>query len=251
MDDGVTDSALAVKQSDDPCRQAREIVERFNDIHARQGLGLIERYNKGDLQMGVRYALADEANYGFVIRADIGGRWKGDIIGRKTRSADCEPLGFRPDGEQAPVFPLNVEAMEGVKQLIPSTIRLQRFKEASFALGKPLYEFRSLVSFQGLEFGLAGADGEISLFGFRYVEAVSESRAEQIETASDGVEIGASLDAETERKRLLFHRYYDIVRRWRFCLFDSYAAIRVDPPGDPLLEGWELGYGPVNACLGI
>jgi hypothetical protein len=41
------------------------------------------------------------------------------------------------------------------------------------------------------------------------------------------------------------------VRSWRWLLFDDQIEIALPPGGEASFEGWELGYGPVNACLSV
>jgi hypothetical protein len=54
-----------------------------------------------------------------------------------------------------------------------------------------------------------------------------------------------------ERERVFLDSYYHIVSRWRWLLFDNDFDVIAEPTFDPFTEGWQLGYGPINAGVSI
>jgi len=149
------------------------------------------------------------------------------------------------DREQSVVLTHNIELMECPKGVIPSLIRFQRFDDTTFHVGQPLYKFRALV-ITAPKLIQGTGDWEIDPVWVRYAVAVRQSTREDIKGASDDVDIGTRFDAERERERLFFNRYYDIVRGMRIHLFESYADICLEPRSELVLKGWEIGYGPIN-----
>jgi len=63
--------------------------------------------------------------------------------------------------------------------------------------------------------------------------------------------VGADLDIEGEGKRLFLDRHYEAVRVAQFQIFKSNLYVEFHPSFKALTERWEMGYGPVNAGLGL
>jgi hypothetical protein len=94
-------------------------------------------------------------------------------------------------------------------------IRFERFDFDSFALGKPLYKFRSLVSSQALKDGFGRSDGEIVVVRVLHAIATGHRTREDVQAAPDGIDVGPGFDHEGERKRRLLDCYHDLVRNVR------------------------------------
>lgn len=244
-----SENSRLIEKPDDRAGQAAELTQRFNDwTHPRHSkIGLAERYARGELYYGVRLPFGDYAQYGFVIGAsEIPLSCVG--VSPLYRHVALQEVGLNFDLEKAFVLPNNVEAMEGEKKVIPSFIRFEIFDDATFGVGKPLYEFVPLVSAFCKNLGAIN-NGKVNLFAARYAEPHSESTSENIEAASENVDVGASLDHERERQRLFVSRYYDIIRGITWRIYNDHINVDIDPRFESLLKGWELGYGPVNGSL--
>jgi hypothetical protein len=148
------------------------------------------------------------------------------------------------------MLPHDVELMETPKRLIPSFIRFQRYDDTAFGEGQPLYEVAPLV-ISSSECGFATSNGKIGLVRSRYIVATCKRTCEDIEATSNGVDVSPRLDVEAQRERLFLDSYYRIVSSWRWHVFNTHIHVVAQPSFEPFGEGWELGYGPINACLSV
>jgi hypothetical protein len=239
--------ALAVKQRDHRASEARQLTEHWNDWFADSQKSLIERYVDGQLHIGLRRALWDETEWGFVIRrCDEGDRLKGN----PSRPLEGYLTGVVDDKEQPAMLAHDVELVESPERRISSLVWLQRFKDATFSGGKPLYEFGTLIAPRA-EDGFANSNRKIRVFWLRYAEAIGKGRGENIETAADCVDVAADLDNERKGKRLFFDRYYHLMLGVRLKINHVGIDVSFQPGIDATLEGWEVGHGPINAGLGV
>ncbi len=89
-------------------------------------------------------------------------------------------------------------------------------------------------------------DWEVDPVQIRYAVALSECDSENVKRASESVQVGADLSVVLQRQKAFFDRYYQIMRGVRIQIFDRYANVVLHPCIKPLLQGWEIGYGPIN-----
>jgi hypothetical protein len=234
----------------DAIRNAREFTERCNNFPVFEVAGFIQAYLHGDLKLGMRNALGEKPEYGFVISAanPTGNDWREGSL--HFDPYDTQLRWEYIDGQKALMLSHNVEQMEGVKQFIPSTVRFQRFDDRTFPLGERLYEFTPLVAVAG-EDGSTVDDGKISIVNKALAVAISERRSEDIEAASDSINVGAGLDLECQRQWRFLNSNDDIVRGIRWQLFDDHLNVFIEPSIKARFEGWELGYGPIDRGLGV
>jgi hypothetical protein len=131
---------------DDRFRQISEFVERCNNLPMWEVRGFVHAYEHGELNLGLRLILGEEANYGFIISAaHPSGRNKGESRSRFVRSRNSDDVGHDLDSEKTLMLPNNVQQVKGVQKFIPSFVRFQRFDDSSFFGGKGLYEFAPFV----------------------------------------------------------------------------------------------------------
>jgi|ERR1700674_3092634 len=240
-------NVVLVEQFNDTARKASEMLKRFDDCLADANRSFIERYVSGKLHIGLCRASGDEAQWGFLIyRRDAVDGFESP----PTLAVNPERLCTNTDREQAAMLTHDVELMEGPQRCIPSLVRFQRFDNATFAGGKPLYKFSTLIATRTKRSPAFG-DRKIHIFGSRYAEAVSERCGENIKTTADGVDVRTDFDNERQREQLFLDRYYHQVLGCRVYINHVGVDVCFDPDMEPLLEGWELGYGPVNASLGV
>jgi hypothetical protein len=235
-----------VEQFDDRLRKAREIVERSNNRFSFRHPRFVDRYREGTCNVGLRRALADECQYGFVISAYPSG---GDRMDRASPAGYSEKCRSRLDSKQSAMLAHDVELMEGPQKVIPSIIRFQRFDDVSFGRGKPLYAFETGERVDKVV--EAAVNREVGFRVLTFAVARRERAGEDIQATANRVDVSPCLDIECQRQRLFFDRYYELVRNIRIRVFEGYFNIEMEPGVDPFVEGWELGYGPVNACLSV
>ena len=170
-----------------------------------------------------------------------------------TAGIDCIAFVLRGSGytaqQQSAMLPHDIELMEGPEKLAPSVIWLQRFDDRSFGLGQPLFAFEALNRVNEVNPG--SEDRKMRFCVLRHAVACVQCACEDIEAAAKSVDVSASLDMERERQRLFFGHYHQIIRDIRIRVFDDHFEVELEPGVDLRLKGWELGYGPVNACLSV
>lgn len=232
---------LPIEQLDDRLRKARELVKRGNERFSFRHPRLIDRYREGTCNLGLTRSLADERQLGFIVSAYPAGH---DWLNRL--SGNPEKCGGWFDPDQPTMLTHDVELMEGPEKFVPSAVRFQRFDDRSFGRGQPLFAFETYSQIPpGLE------NGEVGFAVIRHAVACRERTGEDVEAAANRIDVGSDLDVERERKRLFLHHHYDVVRAIRVRVFNCHFEVELEPSNDPRLQGWELGYGPVNACLSV
>ena len=78
---------------------------------------------------------------------------------------------------------------------------------------------------------------------------MSKSASEDIEGTSNSIDVSPHLRIKQEWEKLFFGRYYEIIRGINIKLLDVNVDIGFQPDLESIFKGWEIGYGPVNACL--
>jgi hypothetical protein len=239
-----------IEQGDDKCRHVREMVQNSNDWLSVEP-SFVDRYVRNELHLVVRRTLPDATQYGFLIQAQGSSGFRDEIsrCGFPTDYAEAQRANF--DFQKPAVLTHDVKLMEEPKRLVPSLIRFQTFDQAAWKIGKRLYEFRTLESSPGVENHAVSGDRKINVVGLRYAVAVGQRSSENIETASNSVDVSPHLDIERQRQWRFLQRYYRIVIGWRWRLFGADFDVQPEPFAKAFREGWELGYGPIDAGLSV
>jgi hypothetical protein len=154
--------------------------------------------------------------------------------------------------KKPPMLAHDIEIMEGPKKSIPSLIGLQRFDAISIGRGKRLYQFGSFV-LPIRELGTAVSDGEtrVVLRHSHYAVTADESGSEEIKATADTVDVNASLHVKKARQLSFQGCQEQLVMYMRAWIFDDHVNVFIPPGIEPLLEGLEMGYGPIDAGLCI
>lgn len=241
-----------VEQLDDRTRKAREIVQRSNDSLSFGEQSFVERYISMKLNLGYWCSFGEFSDLGFICHANEARRVEDKHTISNVPFSDSHFSRRGMENEQPAMLSLNVQVMQEDKATvsIASTIRFQRFDNHSFGRGKPVYEFRPLV-FSTNELGGAIDDGKIDFVRTGHAVAISEGGGEDVETASDCIDVSARFHIERERQRRFFDHYQRIIGGIRAAIFEDYIQITFDKGIEPFFEGWEIGYGPVNGCLSV
>jgi len=238
----------SIEEIDDRVRQARELTKCCNHVFAAGGLGLAERYRRGELNLAARCIFSDAPQDGFVLSAIR----ENDFSLEDFTSSMIDKKALRDDidVDKPAVLPHNVELVKLNEQRISSRIRFQRFDDRAWGGGQPLYKFFRPIT-PRKEGGFVSGDREIRIFWFTCAVALGQGRSKDVQAASNGVDISPELDIERERERLFFDRYHNVVSGWRWRLFDDDFDVVSEPPLDPFDEGWQLGFGPAYTCGGV
>jgi hypothetical protein len=239
-----------IEQVDDRIRKARELTERCNNFPMFEVAGFVQAYLHGELELGMRDTLGEAPNYGFVISAMHPTGDDGREGAVHFNPYDTQLRRKNIDGEKTLMLSHNVEQMEGIKKFVPSIVRFQRFDDRSFPCGERLYEFAPLVAAAGEN--VATFDyGKVGVINKVLAVAVSERRSEDIEAASDRIDVGAGFDLKRQRQRRFVNSNYSIVQGIRWQLFDDYLNVFIEPSVKARLEVWELGFGPIDRGFGM
>jgi hypothetical protein len=240
------------EQPDDQRRKIREILERFNDRFVLDEFGLIDRYDRSELDLIARpfNTFEQPAQYCFVVS-----RLPRFERGFETASACAighrKPRCEQENAQQPVMLSLNVELMQEPKRLsVPSWIWFERFELCTFGLRESIYKFPPFL-FSCSKLRLTSSSRKIDIVHPRYLSRISTRNRDRqdVEAAPDRGEIGPELDVERQGERLFFERYHKIVSGWIWRVFDSHIEVGVQPLSESGVERWELGYGPINACL--
>ena len=62
------------------------------------------------------------------------------------------------------------------------------------------------------------------------------------------VDVCARFDDEAQRQKLVFYRYHHLIRGVALNVDNVGIDVVAQPVIDLGLEGWEVGYGPINTC---
>lgn len=241
-----------VEQCDDRIRKAREIVERFNGGKISNQSGLMDRYVQGDLEIICRpkNIFLDSPQSCLVIRRNqpsVKIRYE-SVTGEIGGSAECD--GSHSNAEKPPVFALDIKLMKNPETVVPSLIRLQRFKECSFSLREPIYKLFSFA---------LPVDKKLLALGYRKVDVIrigyvvpcTESTCDDIQTAAEGVQVSAEFNLKEKGERLSLLNYYEVMSSWKWRIFDSHIYVVGEPGFSISPECFEFGYGPIDAGFGF
>ena len=211
------------------------------------GVSFRDKYLRGILKFGVRKTFGHEANYGFTVScvhehsARVGGE---NEVFEVSLPADSEPRGLVIDAQQPEMLSANVKLMESPEKTISSVVRVARFYDLSRCCGNTLYKFRPL-KIPELPRLLASGDREIDPIQVSYAVALRDSDGENVQRSPHGIQVSADFGIEGQRERLFFERHNNIMRLLLFRVATDYADVTISPSLQPLLEGWEIGYGPI------
>src|SRR5665213_2800133 len=113
------------EQGQDIACLASKIADRANAIMAVHRASFIERYMQADGHIAIRGINAGTAQYGFLVEAVPvpHGDFANQARVKAYSSWEYERI------QEAPVFPGQVQIMEGAQCVIPSRIWLQRFND--------------------------------------------------------------------------------------------------------------------------
>ena len=235
-----------VKQSDGISRQRHEEIDRGCCSVAEETAGFRDRYLRGDLEIALVSKFGDGANFGFTVSVGhVGG------ISLHVRD-ECAVIGSEGDScgaslrlDKPSVLPGVVHVMEHPQECVPSAIRPKLFNFQALRWGEPLYEFYPFV-IAGKERSFGLGDGKVNIVFVRHAVAIGERRGEDVERAANGIDVRAEFDREGEGYRLFLDSYKKIVSGIRFQVSDIDINVIVEPSLHSLLEGWQVGFGPVN-----
>lgn len=241
----------STERSNDSIRRIGEIQNGTLDGVSERYSGFCARYRRKEFHLLVLLPLLDEPYYGFLIGAK-GPVCEGGVSGEPgLRTLFGESNRPITQTDEPAVLTLDVELVQLQKALVvPSVVRLERFYFSPLDIRKPIHEAMAL-ELPGHPLGGSANDGKV-YFGFpRYVMPVGQGVGQNIQAGTDGVDADAELDVEGARKRLLEERYYPVVHSWRWRLFDTNLEVDAGPDFDPMIEGSNLGYGPIYGSLSV
>ena len=242
---------LPIKSSNYRLRDVGECFDCSNNRIARHtgfiGGSLAEAYLRGVINLGALCTFEQESQYGFT--------WVANPTCcdglPNILQAPAANVSFRRSGVRAEkplVFPGYVELMAQPNVVIPSEVRLEVFDDRPRIAGQLPYKFESPVLSSQKILSTVG-HGEIKSVRVKdhFCFTFSDGANENVQTASNGVDISSSFDTERERQLRFFTCYNRIVSGWRWTVHDSYFDILVEPRFERGFKGWEFGYGPIDA----
>jgi hypothetical protein len=120
-----------IEKTDDRIRQARELVERFNNRFAMDWSNLAECYVHGYIELRVRVRVKTDIWLARIRVIDVVGSHDLDAahITGSCGAANGGRLDGAQDHEQVMMLALDVERMEGIQGVIPSLVRFEAFND--------------------------------------------------------------------------------------------------------------------------
>lgn len=243
----MSDLPPSLEKLDDRVRQADELVERWDNWRRRQTLGFVERYLSGDTKIAIRCINTGPAYHGAIL---------------ESRPLAGHPQALRPSGrgdhyserhqvyaDEPVMFPCHIEAMNGVKHVIPTRVRFQTFYDRAIRRGEPLFAFRFVHRVN--EVLVAGVKRKMVVGSWRYAVAPREGCGQQIKTGADAVDHGPDSRIQACGQSLVYLQLQQLLPHLRVRLFNEEIWGAVEPGLEGMLEGVEVGSGPVDGPIGI
>jgi hypothetical protein len=248
---GERDASSGFERSYDPSNTLREIAERGDHwlIGHPEG-GLVEAYCRNDIGIAFRRAESrmcpEPKKWGVIIEAlGVGQNFLNGI----RPSGDPCGLDFRAHNDQTFMLAFDIELMEGIENRVPSFVWSESFDRGSLSLGEPLFAFYSRERVDHIL--NAPEDWEVSMGARFYAVACGESGGQKIEAAPDGIDNRANFSLDHRIKRQFLASDEAFIARIRIWLDDKFIWAAPLPGQEALLQNWDLGYGPINSCVGV
>lgn len=238
-------AALEIECPDNRIGDLGKSADAFNDGHSGHSSGsFIEAYARGVMHLGALCAFEKKPQYGFTWVADPTSRDGPESLAypKPTDRGFCwSDIG----GQKTLMLPCNVQLMASPERSIPSLVRFEIFDDVPASPGQLPYKFEAPV-ISSRKVVSTPSHGEINSVRVEDHFAFGNGTRQYVQTTSDGVNIGACLDAELQRQKAFFSHYNGIVSRWGWAIYDNYFEVIIEPSAKNSLKGWEFGYGPFN-----
>lgn len=244
--------ASVVKETDDAVRHIRELSERWDNEVSEHGLGFSEKYRRGVFDFWISYRWREQANYRFAIssiheRSEGVGYSGNNDIAVPCKSPDLESTGLMANTKKSRVFSGVVELVEGVEQIIPSFVRLDSFETFSNFNGTVSNKLSPSEISSEQKILPTVSNGKVDFIRIADCVTLRESHGENIERASDSVDVRAHFGTESQWQRLFFDCDKHLMSMGiRFIFSNSGINITCQPFAQSALKGWEIGFGPFN-----
>jgi len=227
-----------------------EIPQNCRYLMVRQpGRSFIERYKNGEQCVALRraepFSGSESKQDGLVFQAfNNFGTANNHVAGPNHQI----PVDLRLGDYQPLMLTQNVQTVKGPQHRIPSLVWLECFDRSALPRGKPLYAFDACQRIDEVE--QASKDWKMRV-GIRIFAVPDGKRCrDKIEAAAQGIDDCADPSVESEWERLVIH-YRCVASAVRVWLLDDRIGISALPFDEPLLEQWDLGFGPYKGSLSI
>lgn len=225
-----------------------KLADRCCDTFSLHRSSFIERYMQSDGHICIRNISGGFNQYGFLL----------EVIPIANLDPVMPKCGVKTYSswkyervQEAPMFPGQVQLMEGAEQVVPSRIWLQRFDHSLMDIGKPLYLFQRSGVAVGQELLLACPDWEMGAFGVGMPISSRKGTCQQIKTATDAVEDHAGFGVNKGVEWLDISEAVKLFSGLRVCVYNDGVGLALSPNADTFNKNWELGTGPINCRLSI
>jgi hypothetical protein len=239
--------SLKVEGFKDGLSYAREVTKRCADWHALNKLPLTERYLKGKLSLGLRVIGGDFGNWGIIFQSN-GLAHPDEAVASK--SGDRCGDGVRPGLDKPSVFANTVKMVKVEEKIIPSSVRIERFDDLSLLGGQPLPIFTFYPLKRVNEVVKAMEEGKM-FFRSRLAVATGQARGKDVQASSDAVNDGADLSVDNSRHWPQLFEFDDLFSAVSVDLYRQAIGATLGPIGNSRFQAIEVGFGPINCCLGV
>ncbi len=152
--------------------------------------------------------------------------------------------------DQALMFAQNVKSVEGEQNIVPSLVWLEFFDLSTVSGGKAIYLFDSAALRINERKNVVG-NRKINIFWPYCAVSFGKGDSEKIKAATDHIYDRSSFRVDDQGKWLPDKpRLDDIISGITIWLSDRGVRATLDPSVNAVAQNFDLGYGPINGCLG-
>src|SRR6516162_9962014 len=230
---------LAVEQFDDFCNAVGKPRECCCDFVPRQpGYDFVEGYLQAEMGKGVRQRerpIRNRPQYGFIIKAlhpGHSGKHKRPLSASGVSEFQMKSR-INAGADEPFVLATDVEIVEGPDGIIPSFVRLERFDDRLFTLGKPFFAFNALQRINHMLIG--GEDRKMRIFARLHAIACGQGGSEQVERTSQRVDDCTNPSVERAWQRIEVG-YSQLAVGIRVQLEPEFMRVIVNPTAESLPE---------------
>lgn len=233
-------TVTSAEQLDDRARKARELVKRRNDWLRREYAGPPKRDLDAEQNIVMRRFGGNPRQHDAVFQIKDGRIRK---FGIDADTPKTPSLGSGSGMQNLPMFSLNVEIVDGVKQVVSPTVRQEIFDSMNIFGRKLLYFFQSPIAVVEKR-SAASTDWKVDVFWIGVAVSLGEADGQQIERTAHHVDDDPNFGADDPREWMPDIEFQRVLSALRIELGDDFVwgAVRSRLRSGPRALG--VGLGP-------
>jgi hypothetical protein len=232
---------------DDRVRRAAQLAEQGNNWLRPEKGSFVEQYRNFHLHIVARRIDVRPSYEGVLFKAGPREGTLKSLFSDRLLHAELSNEHFH--SHQPFVFAKNIELMEGIEKVIPSTVRLCCFDDRQIGGTEPLFAFSHQVGAHKI--GGSLSKGKVTTRAWSFSVPDSQCRSEQIKTGSEAVDAGPNGCIKCGRQIANDPKAQEFLAHCRIILGHDFIRGESSPGFDFVLDEWELGIGPVDGTVRV